>query len=129
MTNNKLLYSTGNSTQYAVMTYIYIYLHSFLDISIYIIYIKSIRFAIQQELTQHCKWTMLLLFSHKIMSNSFVTPWNCSLPGASVHEILQARILEWVVIPFSRGFSRPRDWTQVSFTAVRFVTIWAIYSN
>ena len=34
----------------------------------------------------------------------------CSLAGSSVHRILQARILEWVVIPFSRGSSQPRDW-------------------
>ena len=39
---------------------------------------------------------------------------NCSLPGSSVHGILQARILEWVAIPFSRGSSWPRNWTQVS---------------
>ena len=32
-------------------------------------------------------------------------------PGSSVHGILQAKILEWVVIPFSRGSSRPRDQT------------------
>ena len=36
--------------------------------------------------------------------------WN---PGSSVHGILQARILEWVAIPFSRGSSQPRDRTQV----------------
>ena len=35
-------------------------------------------------------------------------PVDCSLPGPSVHGILQARILEWVVISFSRGSSRPR---------------------
>ena len=39
---------------------------------------------------------------------------DCSLPGPSVYRILQARKLEWVVIPFSRGSSRPRDRTQVS---------------
>ena len=39
--------------------------------------------------------------------------------------ILQARILEWVVFPFSRGSSQPRDWTQVSHTAGRFFTSWA----
>ena len=38
---------------------------------------------------------------------------DCSLPGSSVHGILQARILEWVAIAFSRGSSQPRDWTQV----------------
>ena len=39
---------------------------------------------------------------------------DCSLPGSSVHGTLQARILEWVASPFSRGSSWPRDWTQVS---------------
>ena len=36
-------------------------------------------------------------------------PMDCSPPGFSVHGILQARILEWVAISFSRGSSRPRD--------------------
>ena len=44
----------------------------------------------------------------------FVTPWNSSLPGSSLHGILQARVLEWVAISFSRGSSRPRDRTRVS---------------
>ena len=39
---------------------------------------------------------------------------DCSLPGSSVHGILQERILEWVAIPLSRGSSQPRDQTQVS---------------
>ena len=47
------------------------------------------------------------------------------LPGSSVHGIPQARILEWVAIPFSRGSSQPRDWTWVSLIAGRFFTIWA----
>ena len=42
-----------------------------------------------------------------------------------VHEILQARILEWVDFPFSRRSSQPRDWTQVSHIAGRFFTSWA----
>ena len=37
-----------------------------------------------------------------------------SPPGSSVHGILQARILEWVAISYSRGSSRPRDRTQIS---------------
>ena len=40
---------------------------------------------------------------------------DCSLPGSSVHGILQARILEWVGDPFSRVSSKPRDQTQVSW--------------
>ena len=45
-----------------------------------------------------------------------------SLPGSSVHEILQAKVLEWVAIPFSRRSSQPRDWTWVSCIAGRFLT-------
>ena len=41
-------------------------------------------------------------------------PMDCSLPGSSVHEIFQARILEWVAISFSRGSSQPGDRTWVS---------------
>ena len=52
-------------------------------------------------------------------------PVDCSPPGFSVHGILQARILEWVAIPFSRGSSRPRDQTQVYCTAGRFSAVWA----
>ena len=61
--------------------------------------------------------------SRSVMSDSF--PMDCSLPGSSTHGILQARILEWVAIPFSKGSSWLRDWTQVSRIAGRFFTIWA----
>ena len=50
-------------------------------------------------------------------------PMDCGPPGSSVHGILQARILEWVAMPFSRGFSWSRDWTHVFcgfFTGGRF---------
>ena len=49
-------------------------------------------------------------------------PMDCRPPGSSVHGILQARILEWVAIPFSRGSSQPRNQTQVSHVAGRFFT-------
>ena len=52
-------------------------------------------------------------------------PMDCSPPGSSVHGILQARILRWVAISFSRGSSQPRDRTQVSCIAGRYFTIWA----
>ena len=52
-------------------------------------------------------------------------PMDCSPPCFSVHGILQARILEWVAVPFSRGSSWPRDLTQVFSIAGRFLTIWA----
>ena len=60
------------------------------------------------------------------VAQSCLTLWDamdCSLPGSSVHGILQARILEWVVFPFSRGSSKPRDPTQVSHIAGGFFTI------
>ena len=52
-------------------------------------------------------------------------PMDCSPPGSSVHGMLQARIQEWVAIPFSRGSSQPRDRSKVSCTADRFFTVWA----
>ena len=48
-------------------------------------------------------------------------PMDCRLPGFSVHGILQARILEWVAISSSRGFSWPKDRTWVSCIAGRFL--------
>ena len=51
-------------------------------------------------------------------------PMDCSPLGSSVHGILQARILEWVAISFSRGSSWPRDPIWVSCTSGRFFTIW-----
>ena len=56
-------------------------------------------------------------------------PLDCSPPGSSVHGILQARILEWVARPSSRGSSQPKDGTLVSFVsciAGGFFTCWAI---
>ena len=47
----------------------------------------------------------------------FVTLWTWIPPGASVHGILQARILVWVAMPSSRGSSLPRDGTQVSYVS------------
>ena len=43
----------------------------------------------------------------------------------AVHGILQARILEWVAVSFSRGSSQPRDWTQVSCIVGGFFASWA----
>jgi len=44
---------------------------------------------------------LMMLLSHSVVSNS-VQPMDCNLTGSSVHGILQARILEWVVMPSSR---------------------------
>ena len=50
-------------------------------------------------------------------------PMDCSLLGSSVHGIFQARILEWVAIPFSRGSSQLRSQSRVSCVAGGFFTI------
>ena len=58
-------------------------------------------------------------FSVKVAQSgpTLCDPKNCSPPGFLVYGILQARILEWVAIPFSRGSSQHRDQTQVSHIA------------
>ena len=64
------------------------------------------------DLKRKWKW------SRSVVSDS-LRPMDCSPPSSSIHRILQARILEWVAISFSRGFSWPRDRTQVSHIAGR----------
>ena len=54
-------------------------------------------------------------------------PMDYSSPSSSVYGILQVRIQEWAAIPFSRGSFWPRDWTQVSWIAHGFFTVWAIF--
>ena len=64
------------------------------------------------------------------VAQSYLTPsdtMDCSPPGSSVCGILQARILEWIAIPFSRGSSQPRDRTLVSCIIGRFFTIQATW--
>ena len=60
-------------------------------------------------------WKEVVVFSPSIPSDC--DPTDCSPPGSSV---LQARVLEWVAMPLSRGSSRPRDQTRVSCTAGGF---------
>ena len=82
---------------------------------------------VQYLLTHRSQWRsttgvcVLVAQSFPTLCNSM----DCSPPGSSVLGILQARIREWVAIPFSRGSSWPRYWTWVSCIAGRFFTIWA----
>ena len=74
-------------------------------------------------------WTLDLLIKKlkvKLLScvQLFGTPWTITYQ-APLRGILQARILEWVAISFSRGSSQPRDWTQVSCIAGRCFNLWA----
>ena len=61
----------------------------------------------------------------KVSESRSVVPTLWGPLDYTVHRILQARILEWVAFPCSRGSSQPRDWTQVSRTADGFFTSWA----
>ena len=63
--------------------------------------------------------TMVKSESHSVMSDSLLSH------ALYIPSILQARILEWVAFPFSRGSSQPRNWTQVSRIVGRFFTSWA----
>ena len=66
---------------------------------------------------QYFYWNLNLLSLFTISAQSCLTlcdPMDCSLPGSSLHGILQARILEWVAISFSKGSSHTRDRTCVS---------------
>ena len=73
----------------------------------------------------HYFWIFMYLENVRFSVMSDCDPRDCSPPGSSVHGILQARILKWAAIPFSRGPSQPNDRTWVSCTAGRFFTIWA----
>ena len=71
-------------------------------------------------------WVLTIWYS--LVSSVKVTQsclTHCDPMDYTVHGILQARILEGVAIPFSKGSSQPRDQTQVSCTAGGFFTIWA----
>ena len=77
--------------------------------SVYDIYMDKCEFESESEVTQACP--------------TLCYPMYCGLPGSSVHGIVQARILEWVAISFSKGSSQCRDPTQVSRIVDRLFTI------
>ena len=74
-----------------------------------------------KPITALCVWVCDVTQSCLTLCN----PVDCSPPGSCVHGILQARILEWVAISFSRGSSQPRDQNQVSCIAGRRFILWA----
>ena len=73
-------------------------------------------------------FTFFKVFVCMLVAQSCLTlcnPMNCNMPDSSVCGILQARILEWVAISFSRRSSQSRDQTRVTCIAGKFFTIWA----
>ena len=97
--NKKYEFSLGEIDIY-IYIYIHIYIHTY-------IYIKES----ESEVAQSCL--------------TLCNPVDCSPPGFSVHGILQARILEWVAISFSRRSSRPKYWTQGHRIVGRRFIVWA----
>ena len=64
-------------------------------------------------------WPRPLCVCAKLLQSclTLCDPMDCSLPGSSVHRVLQARILEWVAVPSSRGSSQFRDQTRISYVS------------
>ena len=75
---------------------------------------------IKQEVCLKWAWQYRHVCVHAQLCPTLCDIMDDSPPGSSVHSIRQARILEWVAIPFSRGSSWPRDRTWVSHNAGRF---------
>ena len=101
ITNRDLPYSTGNSAQYYVTTWMggkfgreWIHAHAWLS-----------PFAVYLRLSQFVNQLCAVLCLAAQPCPTLCDPMDRSLPGSSVHETLQARILEWVAMPSSRGSS------------------------
>ena len=87
-------------------------------------FLAAIKFKLSFKSQLTCHDLLLVGVSQSVLSNT-VNPMDSGPPGSSVHGILQARIVEWIALPFSSGSSLPRDRTRVSYIAGRFFTIWA----
>ena len=82
--------------------------------------------GVAKSRTQLRDWIQLINSLCVLVAQSCLTLcglMDCGPPGSSVHGVLQARILEWVTIPFSRGSSQPRDQTWVFCIAGGFFSI------
>ena len=78
-----------------------------------------------QVSTTDLKTLLCVCVSCSVMSDSLRPPWPVAQQAPLSMRILQARILEWVAMPFSRGSFQPRGQTQGSYIAGRFFTVWA----
>ena len=77
--------------------------------------------------THITEWTLLHVYACFVaqLCPTLCDPMNCGPPGSSAHGILQARVLEWVAMPSSRGSSQPRDQTLISY--VSCIVRWVLY--
>ena len=81
------------------------------------------KLVVETSISNH--WLCVCVCMHAHFCPAFCNPMDCSLPGSSVHRILQAIVLEWIAISFSSGSSWPRDQTWVSRIVDRPFTMWA----
>ena len=65
--------------------------------------------GVQRVFSYRCVYMVYVCVCELSCVQVFAAPLDCSPPGSSIHGILQARKLEWVAMPSSRGSSRPRD--------------------
>ena len=98
------------------VSYIYLQIHSFLD-SITTQVIAEYRMDSLCSVCTHAQSLQSCLI--------FCDSTDCSLPGSFAHGTLQARILEMIARPSSKGSSPPRDWTSVS--CVSWIVKWVLY--
>ena len=104
------------------MSFIFL-IPSFVDWSVFL---RQCWYSLQFTIKDHQMLLVLCALCSVTQScPTLYDPMDCSLPGSSVHGILQARILERVAMPSSRGSSQPQDRTQVSHIAGRFFNVWA----
>ena len=104
-------------TYICVCIYHIFFIHSSTDELLYCFHVLTI--MNNAVIASKCWFQFLWTYESESESHSLWPPWTI------VHGILQARILEWVAVPFSRGSFQPRDWTQVSHIAGGFFTSWA----
>ena len=81
----------------------------------------------EYQTTWPASWETYMQVRKQQLDLDSLQPVDCSPPSSSIHGILQARILEWVAISFSRGSSWPRDRTWVSHIGGRCFNLWAMH--
>ena len=86
----------------------------------------SLELCIQMLISFRFSFAFRFSFFHSYLIVTQLCPTLDDPMDYTVHGILQARILEWVDVPFSRGSSKSRDWTKHSCIAGRFFTRWAM---
>ena len=102
------------------------YLSNFVTLTIFFHFLLSLSLLVK-DVSISCQLKVKLLITQSC--TTFCKPMDYNLWGSSVRGILQARILECVAIPFSRGLSQPRGWTRVSCPCIRCFTVWATRTN